>query len=616
MNQDHLFKVADKYFLSKDYSSAEKILNTIRKSSPRDAKVLELLSYIYLNTERQGDGFSLLKRVCEKTDASPESHYYLATIYSDRFDFNKAIYHLERAILLSPDGDFYEGLYALGMAYTKIDQYAHAIKYFSRAVRIKADSALCFYNIGLCIEKLQDYEKALVAFNEAYSINPNLNFLIGAILKIKLMTGDWTNLDSYINHLLSSIKRGEPACSPLVFTYLKDDPLMELQVAKNWTNFFAPEKNISLIKFLPKHKKIRIGYYSPDFKQHAVAYLIAGLIESHDRSKFEIYGFSLRSDTSPMRKRLMVNFDKFYDIENISDMEVVALSKKLEIDIAIDLGGHTQYSRPTIFSEKVAPIQINFLGYPGTLGTNYHDYIFADKNIIPLENQKFYSEEVIYLSCYQPNDPKKYRPEGLVKKQEHGLPENKIIYCCFCNNFKILPEVLDSWCRVLKEVKDGVLWLLEDNSAFSANVLRYFKSAGIEINRIIFAPRTSLENHLDRLALADICLDTFPYNGHTTTSDALWCGVPLITIQGQSFASRVSSSLLSYINMHKLITYSMTEYERLAISLGNIEAIQTLKLELKNNISSSNLYNDQIFAKEIEEKYSQLYSLRNSCPSL
>lgn len=157
MNQDHLFKVADKYFLSKDYSSAEKILNTIRKSSPRDAKVLELLSYIYLNTERQGDGFSLLKRVCEKTDASPESHYYLATIYSDRFDFNKAIYHLERAILLSPDGDFYEGLYALGMAYTKIDQYAHAIKYFSRAVRIKADSALCFYNIGLCIEKLQDY---------------------------------------------------------------------------------------------------------------------------------------------------------------------------------------------------------------------------------------------------------------------------------------------------------------------------------------------------------------------------------------------------------------------------------------------------------------------------
>jgi predicted O-linked N-acetylglucosamine transferase (SPINDLY family) len=275
-----------------------------------------------------------------------------------------------------------------------------------------------------------------------------------------------------------------------------------------------------------------------------------------------------------MRERLMTSFDKFYDIENLSDREVIALSKKLEIDIAIDLGGHTQYTRPTIFAERVASVQINFLGYPGTLGTNYHDYIFSDKNIIPPENHKYYSEKVIYLSCYQPNDPQKYKPDRLLKKQEYGLPENKIVYCCFCNNFKILPEILESWVAILKEVKDSVLWLLEDNSVFRKNILRHFESTGIEINRIIFAPRTSLENHLDRLALADICLDTYPYNGHTTSSDALWCGIPLITVQGKSFASRVSSSLLSSVSMQKLITYSMAEYERVAISLGNIENIQ------------------------------------------
>jgi predicted O-linked N-acetylglucosamine transferase (SPINDLY family) len=355
-----------------------------------------------------------------------------------------------------------------------------------------------------------------------------------------------------------------------------------------------------------------VGYFSADFHNHATGYLMAELFELHDKSQFELVGFSFGPIANDeMRQRIEKSFDQFIEVGNKSDIEIAQLSRRLNIDIAVDLKGFTQDSRTGIFSYRVAPIQVNYLGYPGTLGADYMDYIIADKTLIPVESQSYYSESVVYLpDSYQANDRKRLISDRQFKKQELGLPENTFIFCCFNNNYKILPATFYGWMRILKAVEGSVLWLLQDNPWVVENLKKEAQKQGVNPQRLIFAVRVSLPEHLARHRQADLFLDTFPCNAHTTASDALWAGLPVLTLIGKSFASRVAASLLNAIGLPELITNTQEEYEALAIELAiNPQNLEDTRVKLANNRLTTPLFDTPIFAKNLETAYIQMMDL-------
>jgi predicted O-linked N-acetylglucosamine transferase (SPINDLY family) len=359
-----------------------------------------------------------------------------------------------------------------------------------------------------------------------------------------------------------------------------------------------------------RQKKIRIGYFSADFHNHATAYLMAELFERHDKGKFELIAFSFGPQTNDvMQLRVSQAFDQFIDVASMSNLEVAQFSRELEIDIAIDLKGLTQDSRLGIFSFKAAPIQVSYLGYPGTLGVDYIDYLIADKTLIPKTSIHHFSEKIVYLpNSYQVNDRHRLIASTHFTKQELGLPKDAFIFCCFNNNYKITPDVFDSWVRILKAVDSSVLWLLQDNSTASMNLQKEAANRGLDPTRLVFAERMALPEHLARHKAADLFLDTLPYNAHTTASDALWAGLPVLTCIGESFASRVAASLLNAIGLPELITETRVDYEALAIELAtNPSKLKEIKEKLAQNRLTTPLFDTVLFTKHIEAAYTLMY---------
>ena len=365
-------------------------------------------------------------------------------------------------------------------------------------------------------------------------------------------------------------------------------------------------KNKKKIQKIAGNKKIRVGYYSPDFYNHAMSYLLSGLFESHDKSKFELFGFSFGPEKNDeMSRRIPKAFDKFIKIHSKSDSEVALLSNELKIDIAIDLSCFTAGNRIGIFSERCAPIQINYLGYPGTSGTDFIEYIIADKILIPKENQKYYSEKIIYVpDTYQVRDSSQKISKKEFTRNELGLPKKGIVLCCFNQSYKITPKVFKIWIRLLKNIKGSVLWLLEDNPTATKNLKNEAELRGVKSERIIFAKRLPQPDHLARHKVAGLFIDTFPYTAHTTCSDALWSGLPVITRMGESFVSRVSASLLTAIGLSELITKTEKDYEELIFKIANNKSLLSeLKKKLNKNRLIKPLFNTKLFANNIESAF-------------
>jgi len=380
----------------------------------------------------------------------------------------------------------------------------------------------------------------------------------------------------------------------------------EINVKDKFKNFNMSKKII--IK--NKNKKIRLGYYSADFRKHAMSYLLTKMFELHDKSKFEIFAFSFGPETNDyMQKRISSTFYKFIDVRTKTDLEVAKLSQELKIDIAIDLMGFTKLNRFGIFIEKCAPLQINYLGYPGTTGSNSIDYIIADKFLIPEINQKHYSEKIIYLpNSYQVRDSTQKISEKNYTRKELGLIENSFVFCCFNKHYKINPKIFNLWMKILKKINGSVLWMLEDNIKTSKNLKKEALKNGISEDRIIFAKRVSMEEHLARHKAADLFIDTYPYGAHTTCSDALWAGLPVATLVGETFASRVAGSILSAINMKELITYTEKEYENLIIDLAtDSRKLKQIKIKLSKNKYTEPLFDTKLYTRNIESSYSKIY---------
>ena len=416
----------------------------------------------------------------------------------------------------------------------------------------------------------------------------------------------WLGLEDSIASLSKRVMASEKVALPFQLLSLTDDALIHKKSSETYIQSKHPSSSVlGEIPKLPRGKKIRIGYFSGDFKNHPVAYLIAELFEIHDISKFEIYAFSLVKAYDAMSSRLQKAFDHFIDIDGMSDIEVAKLARDKSIDIAVDLSGFTTDSRTGIFSHGAAPIQVNYLGYPGTMGADYMDYIIADKTLIPIESQSYYSEKVVYLpNSYQVNDRKRLISDRLFTREELGLPEDGFVFCCFNNNYKILPSTFDSWMRILNAVDGSVLWLFQAHPRVVDNLKKEAGKQGVAPQRIVFASRMPLPEHLARYRHANLFLDTLPYNAHTTASDALWTGLPVLTLQGQSFAGRVAASLLNAVDMPELITNTQKEYESLAIELALKPAkLASIKQKLSNNRLTTSLFDTPLFAKHLEATY-------------
>ena len=540
----------------------------------------------------------------------PEALSNISSLLISTRQYQEAINFSMQAIAIDPK--LSDSWLNKAVALKNLGWHEEAIKSIQKAIELKPISSENQVSLGDILTELKRYEEALKAYQHALLLDPEKDYLYGLIVYIKIMICDWSNYDLQVLGIRSRLAQDKKVAMPFSLLALLDDEAAHLKTAQLFAADKLPEN--TLLGAIPKRlkgQKIRLGYFSADFRNHPVASLIAELFELHDRNQFEVIGFSLGLDTpDEMRLRLKESFDQFIDVYGLSDQEVAQLARDLKIDIVIDLGGYTQDCRTSIFSYKAAPIQINYLGYPGTMGAPYMDYILADPILIPPENQKYYSEKIVYLPhTYQVNDRKRKISTTFLKRSDFDLPEDSFIFCCFNNNFKLTPHTFDSWCRILKAVKGSVLWLYEGHEKTKSNLSKEFTKRGLASERLIFAKRVPSDEHLARYQLADLFLDTLPYNAHTTTSDALWAGTPVLTLIGNTFAGRVAGSLLKAISMDELISESIKEYETKAIDLANHpEKLKTIKQRLQANRSTAPLFNTPLFTRHLESAYTTMYA--------
>lgn len=551
------------------------------------------------------------KKAIQLNPNYPEAYFNFGNALNKLRRFHEAIICYESSLGLNPNSA--ETHCNLGVTYNHIHQFSDACAEFEKALALNPEYAEAYSNMGGTAVELRQFERAIFNYEKAMKLKPEIDWLQGDYIYSNLKIGRWINLNLAIDAIPEGISLKRKVIQPFALLAISDSP----QLQKTAAEIYASEKYPPLpvlgdISLYPKHEKIRIGYFSPDFRTHPVSFLTAELFEKHDREKFEIIAFSLFAapEIDEMRIRIKNTFDMFIDAENMSDLEVAQLARKLEIDIAVDLSGPTQHSRVQIMSYRVAPVQVNWLGFPGTFGASFIDYILADKIVIPPEDRDCYVEKVAYLPMtYMVDDSNRVPSNKLFTRQEFGLPENKFVFCCFNNDYKFNENMLNSWANILLQVPGSVIWISENNTLFRENILNEFEQRGVQSPRIIFAKRLDLmSDHLARYSLADIFLDTFPYNAHTTAVDSLKAGVPIITLIGNSFVSRVAASLLSSAGLPSLIAHSKEEYESLAVKLANdSQQLDKYKRMLLKKRQNRALFNPTDFARALESAFFKMY---------
>jgi len=528
-------------------------------------------------------------------------------IFKKEKNYKEALENINKTIELNPR--LAQGHSSLGHTLTELKNYEEALICFDKAIAIDSNYAEAWSNKGHVLTELKNYEEALMCFDKAIKINPTMDWLEGEIKHTKMKICLWDNHEAEIKKISELVKQGKKINQPFAHLSITDD-IYEL---KKVAEIFTKSKYQNVINKIninnTKNEKIRIAYFSADFREHPVSILTAEMFELHDKNLFEIYAFSYGpDDKGQMRKRIMNAFNQFYDVSKISDIEIVTIARKLKIDIAIDLGGYTSKCRTEIFNHRVAPIQVSYIGFLGTMSNNKIDYLIADKTIITNEEKDAYTEKIIFLPSYQINDRKRKIADKKFTREELGLPKNSFIFCNFNNNYKLTPDIFNGWIEILKRTTDSSLFLYAENNVVVENLKNYALARNIDSNRLFFGNKISAENYLARYKICDLFLDTFPYNGGTTCSDAIWAGLPVITLKGKSFASRYASSILNSAGQSMLIANSLCEYINLAINLAeNPSKLKIIKKELENNRLTMPLFNSQLFTKNIEKAYIKMY---------
>ena len=547
-------------------------------------------------------------------DKAIEIHPGYALAYSNRGvtlqELNlrdAALDSLNRAITLDPNlAEAYSNLGNVLREQKRIDQ---AMLNYQKAIALQPELAEAHFNLGFALQEHKQREAAVTSFERALALKPDYEFLPGILLHAKMQICDWENAGLLLQSIRAGIERNEKVSPSFHVVTSIDSPPVQRLAAQIYVRAKHPANNI--LGAMPKRTakdRIHLGYFSADFHDHAVARHTAELFELHDRSKFEVTAFSMGPDTrDAMRHRLRSAFDSFLDVREQSDKEVAILARRTEIDIAIDLSGHTGGSRTSIFAMRVAPVQISYLGYGGTMGADYMDYILADPTLIPEAAQAHFSEKIVYLPNYQVNDTKRRIAEKAFTRKDLGFPAKGFVYCCFNNNYKITPEVFASWMRMLNKVDGSVLFLFAENERSTLNLQNAAGSHGVDASRLIFGKHMPLDEHLARYRATDLFLDTTPCNAGATASDALWAGLPVLTCLGESLVSRVAASLLNAIELPELITQSGKEYEARAVHLAtHPQELAQIRDKLARNLRTSPLFDTRRFTRNLEAAYTAI----------
>jgi predicted O-linked N-acetylglucosamine transferase (SPINDLY family) len=521
---------------------------------------------------------------------------------------DEALAEYERAISLKPE--YAEAHSNRGNALAELMRLEEAVASYDEAIRLKPDYGEAHANRGNALKELRRLDEALASYDMAFSLKPDIDFLAGNRLYTKMKICDWAGLDDGLAAVEEALRHGKKVIDPWIGLNLLDDPALQLAAAQIYTVAkYPPLASAAEIPRSPGTGKIRVGYYSSDFGEHAVSFLMAEVFESHDRQHFDVQAFSYGPGRSgAMRDRIRSACGGFHDVNRHSDDEVVALSRQLGIDIAVNLNGYTDHQRTGLFQKRCAPIQVNYLGYPGTMGASYMDYIIADHVLVPEREQPHYAEKIVYLpGSFQANDSQRRISDRVFTRAECGLPGTGFVFCCFNNTYKITPTVFAAWMRILARVPGSVLWLYAENRLAIANLKAEAVARGVDPSRLVFAEKVNPQDYLARYRLADLFLDTLPYNAGTTASDALWAGLPLLTCCGRTFAGRMAASLLTAVDLPELVTSNLQDYEERAVALAREpERLQAIRQRLARNRVSSSLFDGKAFARSVEAAFKQM----------
>jgi len=621
------------------HEEAARLYREVLRANPRHIPALVSLGYLHIEIGRFLEAERILSEALRLNPQSPEALFFRGSALESLgrpgealacFDTalavrpNFADAHQSRAAVLGTMGRQEDALASLRMAamidphnaialsnqgqlLASLGRNEEALAVLTQAVAVRPALPVPLLLRAALLAASKRYEEAARDVEAALKLDPDIPYARGHLCSYRMAICDWRQFAEDTRALERGVRDGKRAVNPFIHVQISPSVPEQLQCARIWTSSEAPPAPNPLWRGERyTHDKIRIGYVSADFHSHATTALMAGVFERHDRSRFETIAISLGpDDNSEMRTRVMGAFDRFSDVRSRSEAEIAQMLRHMEIDLAIDLKGYTKDNHSRIFAYRPAPVQAQYLGYPGTMGAPYIDYIIADSVVIPEEHRAYYDERVVCLpDTYQCNDISRPLPPPALSRASAGLPQDAFVYCCFNNNFKITPEIFAAWMRLLCAVKGSVLWLLEDNPQAIANLRREAVAAGIAAERIIPASRTSGEEHLARHHLAGLFLDTQPYGAHTTASDALWMGLPVLTALGPTFASRVAASLLNAAGMPELIVSSLAEYEQAAIRLAREPALlAALKAKLVQNRAQCALFDTARFTRDLESAY-------------
>ncbi len=562
------FAEGEKYYHAKNYSKAELIFTNLKNAGYKDSNLFLYLANIYILNGSDEKAIIILKRALESKPDNPNLYFNLGTLYFKR------------------------------------NEYEISISYYLKGITFDTNNAFAYSNLAGCYEELFDYKNAVQNYKKAFLLNKNLLQIREKLLLLQPKICDWSLYNYYEDWRDDFINNAKFEGSPNCLFCLTCDPSKELMLSRKY--YYSNYQSNKKIELKNQNKKIKVGYVSADFRTHPVSLLLARVIELHDKSKFEIYGYSLVREEDDMTSRLKKTFDKFEYIGNCTDFEAINLIRKDNINFAIDLMGYSRNARVNLFAKRLAPKQISFLGYAGTTGGDAIDYLIADENTIPKELAKFYSENILYMpNTLLPFDNTIKVQEKDISRKDYGLPDEKFILAAFHRVEKINPKVLDLWSKVLIKLEKAILWIQEPSSIAKENLLYEFNKRGISKDKIYFAKKTkNLSDHLLRHKLADIFVDTFFYSSHSTGILALWSGLPIVTLRGLNFASRVVPSLLENLSMSELIANDEKEYIRIITNLyKNSDDLKKLKDKLLIQKEENNIYNSEFYTRQLEKLY-------------
>lgn len=536
------------------------------------------------------------------------AHANLASVLRDQGRLVEALRACDLALRIQPDHA--NAHCSRGVALRDLHRYDESLACLDRAIAIRPDHADAHGHRGDTLRELQRLDEAVASYERAVALHPDSSAWLGSLLDAKLAACDWQHIDDLAGRTISAIESGHRVADPFTVMLVTGDPAVQKRAAETWTaGLPAAEPPPARPPTPGGRRAIRLAYFSSDLHYHATLHLMLQMLEQHDRSRFEVLCFSFGPDADhPWRQRVRACSDEFHDVRAMTDREIAELARRLRIDVAVDLKGYTKNARAGIFAQRCAPIQVSYLGYPGTMGAAFIDYVIADHTVVPSELRRHFTEKIAYLpACYQPNRRSADVAPMSFPRSASGLPENRFVFCCFNNNNKITPATFARWMSILRRAEASVLWLLESNRGSSRNLRAEAHRLGVDPDRLVFAPFRPLEEQLGRIAHADLFLDTLPYNAHTTASDALRMGVPVLTEIGRSFCGRVAASLLRTLRLDELIADGPVAYEDLAVALaGDPARLAAIRRRLAANVDSSPLFDPRSLARQIEALYERM----------